>query len=209
MFFRSIRYAVLLSTLLFVPAWLAAGDLDAQCARGAEKPLLQQSIFAHGFMHGYEEGFRMADSDYQIGRRPRVIESTPQYKRADQAYRGNFGNRDEFRQGYREGLRSGYEDSIHDRKYRAVAAARFAARGLEAGERINRWFDAGFIAGFQAAANPATRKMEFCGGAQATSDPRYCDGFRRGFAFAVNASSAPAAQELARAALTSEADQLK
>ena len=163
MFFRSIRYAVLLSTLLFVPAWLAAGDLDAQCARGAEKALLQQSIFAHGFMHGYEEGFRMADSDYQIGRRPRVIESTPQYKRADQAYRGNFGNRDEFRQGYREGLRSGYEDSIHDRKYRAVAAARFAARGLEAGERINRWFDAALPA-FRRLPTPRLARWNFAAG---------------------------------------------
>ena len=203
------RCAVVLLMTAALPAWLVAGDLDAQCARGPDKPLLQQSIFAHGFMHGYEDGFRIADSDYQIGRRPRAVETTPQYKRADQAYRNNFGNRDEFRQGYREGLRSGYEDSIHNRKYRAVAAAHFAARGLDPAERINRWFDAGFIAGFQAAADPATRKMEFCGGAQETTDARYCDGFRRGFAFAVNASSAPAAHELARAALTSEADQLK
>ena len=207
--FRSFRCALLLGIAVCLSGWLTAADLDKQCARGAEKPLLQQSIFAHGFMHGYEDGFRMADSDYQIGRRPRAIETTPQYKRADQAYRNSFGNRDEFRQGYREGLRSGYEDSIHNHKYRALAAAHFATRGLDAEERINRWFDAGFIAGFQAAANPATRKMEFCGGAQDATDPRYCDGFGRGFAFAVNASSAPAAQELARAALTSEADQLK
>ena len=207
--FRSFRCALLLGITVCLSGWLAAADLDEQCARGAEKPLLQQSIFAHGFMHGYEDGFRMADSDYQIGRRPRPIETTAQYKRADQAYRNSFGNRDEFRQGYREGLRSGYGDSIHNRKYRAVAAAHFAARGLDSDGRINRWFDAGFVAGFQAAANPATRKMEFCGGAQNATDPRYCDGFGRGFAFAVNASSAPAAQELARAALTSEADQLK
>ena len=80
--FRSFRCALLLGITVCLSGWLTAADLDKQCARGAEKPLLQQSIFAHGFMHGYEDGFRMADSDYQIGRRPRAIETTAQYKRA-------------------------------------------------------------------------------------------------------------------------------
>jgi hypothetical protein len=189
-----------LSALLPLVALLAlpaAADMHLEDARAAA--LFLKSTFAHGYMHGYELGYRVADTDVHMGRAARKeVERARAVRKAHSGYERGFGRRAEFIRGYRQGLRVGYADSYHGHPFRALAAARALAAGLQPQEGAppSRTFDAGFIRGYGEGISsglsavrvgaPFEPQLQECGSAprsrNAAHSEEYCDGLRRGYA---------------------------
>lgn len=78
-----------------------------------------KSIFAHGYMHGYEQGFHNGDVDLQMGRTFRDVKVQQEYKKPV-GYLEQFGDRRLFETGYRAGFLVGYTDCLAGRNFRAV-----------------------------------------------------------------------------------------
>lgn len=147
--------------------------------------LYQRSAFAHGFIHGYERGFHLADLDYHVARLDRRPEQTRAYRDAA-GYRTYFGDKKIFERGYREGFLLGYDDSIHCRHFRAETAASAVAASLKDYAGSTKELDAGFAAGFAAVrSNP--QNVPAC---QQSQDSAYCSGFALGAEFAEISSGA-------------------
>lgn len=92
--------------------------------------LYTQSPFAHGYIHGYEDGFHTADQDLQFGRINRGVRGKmPAHPDANI----ETTDRGSFRKGYEQGFGAGYRDSAAGREFRAVAALREAALALQSG----------------------------------------------------------------------------
>lgn len=186
---------LILALLLIAPTVLLAGHADDAHWNGdSAAPLYHLSVFAHGFIHGYEDGFRIADAVYQLGMPAARIEAYPQYKDATSRYDNSFGPKDHFKAGYREGFRAGYGDSLQNRRFRAVEAARDSAAGLTLSP--GSAFDAGFESGFRAAAAAAAEDASLPCDAQTASNQRmikagYCEGFNRGVRFWQEGASPP------------------
>jgi hypothetical protein len=172
-----------------------AGSEDRHEGSDPASALYRQSVFAHGYIHGYEAGFHLADDDYQMGRGLRDVPELKQFKEADEGYRDSFGNKEDFKRGYREGMRAGYDDSFHNRPFRAVSAARLASEGLVADGKVDWNFESGFVDGFQAAEAGAPQS---CFGQKSRPAARmsaaYCDGFNRGIQFGLQLPSMAAPQ---------------
>jgi hypothetical protein len=76
----------------------------------------------HGYVHGYEEGFHIADLRLYA---PRYAFNPPELDKKDEkAYRPEFGEKKFFRSGYRYGFGSGYADGMAGRKFRALELIR-------------------------------------------------------------------------------------
>jgi hypothetical protein len=181
---------LVIAALLFLPVTSLAASPDRHEKNDPASALYQQSVFAHGYIHGYEEGFHLADGDYQMGRAARELEQVQEFKDADGGYHREFGNKYDFKMGYREGFRAGYGDSFHNRPFRAVNAASLAAEGLQPNERPNVNFESGFVDGYRAAAEGTPQScVSQKDRAPEQLNLEYCDGFGRGFQFAVQAST--------------------
>ena len=187
---------LLVALLVAAPALLLAGQGkdDAHWNGDSAAPLYHVSVFAHGFIHGYEDGFRIADEIYQLGMAPASFNSYPQYKDATSHYDSSFGPKDRFKAGYREGFRAGYGDSIQNRRFRAVDAARASAAGISG--NVGSYFDLGFEGGFRAAAAADAEDAVLPCDAQTANNQRmikagYCDGFARGVRFWQRAAAPP------------------
>jgi len=160
----------------------AAGERHISVDLGSA--LYQRSTFAHGFIHGYEQGYHVADLDYHVGRTDRKLNDIREYRDACSGYHASFGDKNSFRQGYREGFSQGYDDSIHSRNFRAAMAASIVADSLNTYAGSNQELDAGFAAGFVAEqANP--QSMPAC---KSGSSLGYCSGFALGAEFAAISS---------------------
>jgi hypothetical protein len=183
------------AVLLIAPTVLLARHADDAHWNGdSAAPLYHLSVFAHGFIHGYEDGFRIADAVYQLGMPAASVDSYPQYKDATSRYDSSFGPKDHFKAGYREGFRAGYEDSIHNRRFRAVEAARDSAAGLTLSP--GNAFDIGFEGGYRAAAAADAEDASVPCDAQTANNQRmikagYCEGFNRGVRFWQEGASPP------------------
>lgn len=144
-----VRVALLIASLLFSPL-LAAGDKPpdphylAKCTRAVAR----KSVFVHGYLHGYEEGFHFADLDMQMGRSARDISKSKEAR--DSGYRHEFGDKHFFQHGYFQGLRVGYADAMAGRAFRAInqlqAIGEVAPPGAEV--RPDPVFDQGFSQGY-------------------------------------------------------------
>jgi hypothetical protein len=195
------RFSALAIFLFIVAPLLAlAGESDAHERGDLASPLYEQSVFAHGYIHGYEAGFHLADDDYQMGRPARDLREVDAFKQADGGYRSQFGSKDDFKQGFREGFVAGYEDSFHNRPFRAVSAARLAAEGMQPDAHPDKDFDAGFIDGYHAAAVSGTAQscISQKGRPESQVTLQYCDGFGRGYQFGLQAPSIDNQQQSAR-----------
>lgn len=150
--------------------------------------LFARSAFAHGYIHGYEEGFHGGDLDLQLGRDPRNPASLPAYKKWSAAYGKSHGSREYFHAGFKDGFLAGYSDAVRLQPYRAFEGLKIASEGLSAGAGKGEEFDHGFTEGYRhgrlqgasdgrdgAAFNPINPP---CLGLPA----EYCDGFARAFA---------------------------
>lgn len=125
----------------------------------AAAPLYVHSSFAHGYIHGYEDGFHTADQDLQFGRLNRGV-----HRKMTGHPEANVetADRGSFRKGYEQGFGAGYRDSAAGREFRAVAALREAAATLSS---VNP-------AGNDPALDHAFREGYFAGQSYASHSPK-------------------------------------
>ncbi|HMK28956.1 MAG TPA: hypothetical protein VK473_04665 [Terriglobales bacterium] len=194
-------YSFLLPVALAFLSASAAGQLqgDAHVTTDRASAFLQQSAFAHGYMHGYEEGFHVADSDLQMYRDFRDVKAMGKYRKA-LGYRAEYGDHHRFEFGYREGFRVGYFDGYAGRRFRAVEEVRRAAGDLldrhDGNHRPAYTFDEAVMSGYLSGRSqglhdgreasgyrPAAGDCKSAIGSLHASDgtPEYCDAFRRGY----------------------------
>jgi hypothetical protein len=145
-----LRPALLVVTLLaaaFVSA--AENPPDSHLVAARTSAIVRKSVFVHGYLHGYEEGFHLADVDLQLARGTRNLSKCKEAKN-DAGYRRQFGDKHFFERGYREGLRVGYADGIAGRTFRALAEldAISATVPQTANAGADPFFDQGFSLGY-------------------------------------------------------------
>ncbi len=146
--------------------------------------LFAESPFAHGYIHGYEEGFHFGDLDLQLGRDPRDPALIAEYKH--DGFQSRFGSKNSYKAGYKDGFRAGYSDATHELPFRAIVNLRRASEGLKT-KGLVQLFDTGFREGY----DHGRRKGGEDGRAAASANPinppclglsdDYCSGFARGF----------------------------
>lgn len=161
-------------------------------ADGAQS-LYRRSAFAHGYIHGYEEGFHAANLDWHMGRtRPDLTKQLHVSKNTKRqcGYAPEYGDHKNFMKGFEQGYAEAYNDVFSDQSFRAIAEARAAAEGLDAsGPHPSRTFDDGFLAGVTAAregtapAKDLSGTTEWCIQNLHSSSPDYCDAYARGIVF--------------------------
>jgi hypothetical protein len=176
---------------LAVPA-LHAGDEPH--LGGPIGDFLAHCPFAHGYLHGYEEGFHIGDSDFHLGRE-RDGRAVLQQK-ANDGYRATFGDRSSFRFGFRQGVVAGYNDSISGREFRAYEALQAyspTAESLKFSD-LDRGVGDGYMRGYSNGmrslasdedfdADPAPCPSRSAGdGSLPPSSRAYCDGFAKAYA---------------------------
>jgi|GraSoiStandDraft_43_1057313.scaffolds.fasta_scaffold21641_2 hypothetical protein len=169
--------------------WPVAAERHLQ--DGSTAALLSDSAFAHGYRHGYDEGFHLGDLDIHMGRPARVATGFKAYRQAGREYNNAFGSKELFDQGYQAGVHSGYSDAMAGFEYRASRRTREAAEGLSVLPPSRRkFFDEGFAGGYKSAQThdaPATGITsayleQYCEKTAAHSHPlEYCSGFSRGY----------------------------
>lgn len=177
--------------------WLVGSERHLQpTSVGA---LFLDSAFAHGYRHGYEQGFHLADLDIHMGRRAQQM-TKHNFRQAGHEYNNSFGNKARFQQGYEAGLSVGYADGFAGREYQASERIKLAASGLEDALPPGRreYFDEGFAGGYASAHServPATGMTldyleQYCQEKLLGSHPaEYCSGFSRGFMFGSSVQS--------------------
>jgi hypothetical protein len=187
-----------LSALILVALPSAASCPHLESERA---PLYQRSAFAHGYIHGYEQGFHIGNQDLQLARTARDVSKTEIYRKAGEEYRAQFGARDAFRIGYRNGMVVGYTDAMNDHSFRAIDEARIAVAHLD-NESVtpygaaarNHHFELGFMDGYTAGTlrgvGDGRNRVNYqpaqadCGiGRSPTLGETYCAGYLRGFSF--------------------------
>ncbi len=143
-----LRPALLVFTLLAAGFALAQNSPDHHYSASRTQDITRKSVFVHGYLHGYEEGFHLADMDIQLGRGSRVIDKCHEARKAE-GYRREFGDKQFFQRGFREGLRVGYADGMAGRAFRAFQQIdSIAVTSPEAGS--DPVFDRGFSLGYAA-----------------------------------------------------------
>lgn len=144
------RFALLVAFLLTAVVLVTAQDApDPHLLAARTSALARASVFVHGYLHGYEEGFHLGDQDLQMGRGSRDLGKCDIAKNV-RGYRRNFGDKRSFEGGYRQGVRVGYSDAFAGRAFRAVrelqSVAGVAAQNAQA--QPDPTFDKGFSAGY-------------------------------------------------------------
>jgi hypothetical protein len=166
--------------------------------------LYADSAFAHGYRHGYEEGFHAADLDIHMGREPALNLSRSESKQAVHQYRSFFGSKQLFEQGFDAGFHSGYSDAMSGGEYHLNQRVHTAAAGLSSDvlpPTRRAHFDEGFAAGYASSQSPkapgdgiTTEYVEqYC--RTTASGPYaldYCSGFARGYLLGMRRPATPA-----------------
>ena len=205
---RSAALAITCFLLLGIATAKEAAKSDDQHVLESEAaPLFAQSAFAHGYLHGYEEGFHAGDQDFQNGHIKSAAEHLKQASIPSGS--GPGSEHKPFRSGYQYGFQAGYNDSVAGRDFRALDLLRTVADDLEmplpprvikgamafaplsvtggAGE-FDSAFSTGYLSGLQ-----YTREnskpigdfkyvLGFCmSDSHGKVGPAYCDAYVRGF----------------------------
>jgi hypothetical protein len=165
--------------------------------------LYANSAFAHGYRHGYDEGFHVGDFALQMGRDVDLVSPPKEYRQAPRGYHSDFGSRESFDHGYQAGFRSGYSDAITGEEYRVKQRVSTAATGLSTDilpPNRRAHFDQGVAGGFASSqtGNAPKRGMtaeyieQYCRKtASGMYALEYCSGFSRGYLLGIH-NDAPA-----------------
>jgi hypothetical protein len=166
--------------------------------------LYRRSAFAHGYIHGYEEGFHCANLDWHMGRARRDVNRELHVAKIDKRhilYQDAYGDKKTFMKGYDQGYAEAYNDVFEGKAFRAVYEARAAAAGLNQAGSPDRNFDDGFVAGITAArdgqaitSRDIISTNEWCIQNVHNAKGEYCDGYARGVIFAGGATPSLATQ---------------
>jgi hypothetical protein len=191
---------------LLAPAAIAQ-RADRHMLSDDAQSLYRRSAFAHGYIHGYEEGFHCANLDWHMGRSRRDIGKELHVNKTDKRrifYREEYGDKKSFMKGYDQGYSEAYSDVFDGKTFGAVREARAAAAGLNGGMAPDRAFDDGFVAGVsavkdgQAAASPDLAvSTQWCIQNMQSAHGNYCDGYARGIVFGGGVAS-PSQTTIAR-----------
>ena len=179
-------------TLLCVSGASAqSSHLESHFATASLGPICYSSAFVHGYLHGYEEGFHLANLRLYA---PGYVFNPPSVKNQDEkAYRSEFGDKKFFRTGYRYGLGSGYADGIAGRNFRAVELIRDSFTdsldpGTPRGDKAaDRGLSLGYFAGRQRGLRDGRLQKPFhpdpaaCGQQGASAEPGFCLGVQQGY----------------------------
>ena len=171
-----------------------AGDTDPHLSHDGTGALCQHSVFAHGYIHGYEEGFHWGNLDFQTGR---SVSRGQEARASKSSYEKTFGHRGRFKAGYHRGFLAGYHDGFSGREFRAHQTAKLAAKDLPETPRdakqlatfdsgMSDGYDLGDIHGQNASRddddfNPTTDLCASGTKEHASHPPLYCAGFQRGY----------------------------
>src|SRR5579859_7158158 len=118
-------HSYLLLLLLLSSAALCAQDRHLMSDPAA--PLYRASPLAHGYIHGYEDGFHAATYDLVTGAKVKK----PTERSGTHDYQEGFGDRTAFAQGYAAGFDDGAADAQGD-GFRAETRLRVLADGVDA-----------------------------------------------------------------------------
>src|SRR5207302_2433270 len=154
--------------------------------------LFSNSAFAHGYRHGYDEGFHVGDLDIHMGRSARLIMKAGEFRQAGREYNDAFGSKQLFHAGYQAGFHSGYSDALAGFEYRAGERTRAAAEGLSdvLPPSRRKHFDEGFAGGYMSAQTQHAPVAgvtyayveQYCDKTPSESHPlEYCSGCSRGY----------------------------
>lgn len=127
---------------------ISAQESDPHFAAAPTSAIAHHSVFVHGYLHGYEQGFHEADLDVQLIRQPRNVDKIPEFRQC-LGYRTQFGDKKIFHNGYREGFRVGYADGIARRSFRAIPEVESLTSAEEPDPQPNPQFDRGFSLGYR------------------------------------------------------------
>lgn len=161
-----LRPALLLATLLAATFAASQNTSDSHYLALRTQAIARQSVFVHGYLHGYEEGFHLADLDIQMGRSARDIGKCKE-ARETEGYRREFGDKHFFQVGYREGMRVGYADGMSGRSFRAVdqidaiSAASLDGASPDAGRVFDQGFSLGYATGQRQGLQDGRRNPNF------------------------------------------------
>jgi hypothetical protein len=172
---------------------LALAQEDWHLSAHGSKALFVKSAFAHGYMHGYEEGFHCGDLDLQMGRSFREVKNQEHFKKPS-GYRSEFGDRGSFDQGYKKGFAVGYGDSYSGRNFRAIQLVQQPnAHTGEPEVRPDRSFDRAFLLGYEAgqrqglhdgrstSAVESSSAIDCASGAGIPAMGEACEAYQRGY----------------------------
>ncbi len=173
--------------------------------------IVHRSVFVHGYLHGYEEGFHLADLDLQMGRSMGDVGKRKEAREGFD-YRPEFGDKHFFELGYREGLRIGYNDGIAGRNFRAYDQLQeFGDLDPGPDPRPDPAFDEGFSQGYESGQRQGlqdghSRELSSVPTAACPASPpdgsdeqsfcaAYVSGFHVGYSDAVVNATRPAIQQ--------------
>jgi hypothetical protein len=170
--------------------WMAVGqNADPHISSDPAHVLYARSAFAHGYIHGYEQGFHLGNLEVQMGHGARPLEQYKAYRNVP-GYRSEDGDHNSFRRGYREGFRAAYDDAVSGGVFRAIGQVRQAAEGLaEEAKAANREFDRALADGYETGWTHGVQHERLSSGFQYAAEnclaghnsASYCDAFSRGF----------------------------
>jgi hypothetical protein len=194
---RFVKYVCALCMVLLPAIFMLGQAVDRHLSTDQARPLYKRSAYAHGYIHGYEDGFHYADIDVQMGHGERPLKDQKDYRASDDGYRHEFGDKHYFSAGYRQGFEEGYSDSISGRTFRAIGAMGRAAKGLtDTGNQIkerefDEAFSRGYVAGHERGISGNLESADFDDAAslcqsqiprdEAAHRGAFCDAFTRGF----------------------------
>jgi hypothetical protein len=151
--------SVVCFSLFACSAFAVGPDSDCHTTQDSSKAIYADSAFAHGYRHGYEEGFHAADRDVHLSLFAPPDRSAIRVPK-NTGYRSGFGSKDSFRRGFEQGFRYGYLDSVEGETFRLIPSElnELAVKDND--------FDRGVRAGFEGLADGCRQgfSQAFCSG---------------------------------------------
>lgn len=180
-----------IATLLFwligtVCPLLAQSDyhLDADPGRA----LYRGSVWAHGYIHGYETGFHYGNFDRQVVGTARAEKQIKHCRDPKHHYGKGFGSRAHFDAGFSEGFKAGYADGVTGEAFRAAEQV----RGLVKSDQppiehpVDEGIASGYLQGRTEGLSDARLDASYTPGRAAcpsdsNAQPGFCESFLLGF----------------------------
>src|SRR5919112_5890421 len=137
----------LICLLAFAIPLSAQSPSDIHTSLDSARNFYTASSWAHGYIHGYEQGFHLGDVDLQLSksaRDPRKCDGSEIKMRSD------YGDRGSFKRGFKQGLQVGYADAYSGREFRAVRELHRLAQGVESphsDRKLDSALDEGYKSG--------------------------------------------------------------
>lgn len=183
----------LASTFAMAQASNANHSADWHLSSAGAKAFFTRSCLAHGYMHGYEEGFYQGDMDLQFGRHFQSFKNQVRFRKV-RGYQAEFGERKNFSKGYRKGYAVGYIDAFSGRSFRAMQLVEQAKSDgkPDAEARPDEHFDEVFLQGYELgqkaglqdgrSATPVLAvDPKDCGQKRNGGEADYCDAYQSGY----------------------------